>query len=448
LTTYEEASGWADAIAEAVGDSRMPPWLADPKHGHFSNDRRLPDEEKRLLREWAAAGAPEGDRRQLPPLPKMVDGWQLPRGPDQVIDITEQPVAVPARGTLKYQYFTVDPRFKEDKWIKGIEVRPGNRSVVHHIMVVAHPKRSGQGGRRKARGDQNLISFVPGGMPVVLPPGMAKFFPHDFEFLFEVHYTPNGSPQTDRSKMGLIFADPKEVTHRVRWLEACDLDFVIPPGNPDYVVGADSPPVGGAHVQLLQLYPHAHLRCKSFRYEARYRDGKSEILLDVPHYDFGWQLTYRLANPKPLPPGTIVHATVHYDNSDSNPNNPDPKATVREGDQTWEEMLVGNFEIVSPVSPDELSRSYAARRPMRDFNRGSANAKARQELAKNSSSDEGDGISQLARLSLASRDPKVTDERAAFPRNSTHLAWSLALSGVLGGGLAWSCARFVRKKNR
>lgn len=191
---------------------------------------------------------------------------------------------------------------------------------------------------------------------MVLPPGLAKLFPAGFEFLFEVHYTPIGAPQMDQSRIGVIFADPKEVTHCVRWIEAFDLDFVIPPGAADYRVEADSIPIRGTRVQLLQLYPHMHLRGKSFRYEARYPNGSSEVLLDVPHYDFGWQLTYRLANPKSLPRGTVVHATARYDNSADNRNNPDPKATVREGDQTWEEMMVGNFEIMFPVTAGAAGR--------------------------------------------------------------------------------------------
>lgn len=280
-------------------------------------------------------------------MPQFVDGWQLPKKPDKIYYISEKPVEVPANGPIRYQYFHVDPGFDEDKWIKGLEFRPDNRAVVHHVMVIAHPKIAHR--RNFARGDQYLLSFVPGGIPLILPPGLARRFPKNFEFLFEVHYTPNGSVQMDRGRIGVIFADPKEVTHRVRWLYAHNDQFTIPPGNDHYKVEADSLPLG-ARAQLFRLYPHMHLRGKQFRFEARYPDRRSEILLDVPQYDFGWQLTYELAKPKSLPQGTILHCTAYYDNSEQNLNNPDPTATVREGDQTWEEMMVGHFDVILPIA--------------------------------------------------------------------------------------------------
>lgn len=347
LTTFEDASAWAETITEAVTDRRMPPWPADPEYGRFSNDCSLAEDEKEILRRWAAAGAPEGDRTQLPPPPKFIDGWQLPKNPDKVFYITEEPFEVPAQGPVRYQYFHLDPGFTEDMWIQGLEVRPGNRAVVHHVMVIAHPKRAHQ--RNFARGDQHLLSFVPGGVPLLLPPGLARRFPKNYEFLFEVHYTPNGAVQKDRGRLGVIFADPKQVTHRVSWLSASNHEFTIPPGVERHKVEADSPPMGKG-VQLLRLYPHMHLRGKQFRFEARYPDGKSEILLDVPRYDFGWQLTYELAAPKPLPKGTVLHCTAYFDNSEQNLNNPDPRAIVRSGEQTWEEMMVGHFDVIVPVA--------------------------------------------------------------------------------------------------
>jgi peroxiredoxin len=360
LTDFEDASAWAETIAEAVKDGRMPPWPADPQYGRFSNDCRLSEDEKQILYRWAAAGAPEGDRRQLPPPPAFVDGWQLPKKPDKVFYITEEPFEVPAQGPVRYQYFHVDPGFTEEMWIQGLEVRPGNRAVVHHVMVIAHPKRAH--GRNFARGDQHLLSFVPGGVPLVLPPGLARRFPKNYEFLFEVHYTPNGSVQKDRSRLGVIFADLKEVTHRVSWLSASNHAFTIPPGVEHYKIEADSPPMGNG-VQLLRLYPHMHLRGKQFRFEARYPDGKSDILLDILHYDFGWQLTYELAKSKPLPKGTVLHCTAYFDNSEQNLNNPDARATVRNGEQTWEEMMVGHFDVIVPVARRSAEQSKRDRKP-------------------------------------------------------------------------------------
>lgn len=350
MTNYEEVSGWADAIAEVVHDRRMPPWLADPKYGHFHNDRSMPEEEKQILYQWAAAGAPEGDPKEVPPAPKFVDGWQLPKEPDKVYYMSEKPFHVPATGVVDYQYFTVDPGFTEDKWIKAIETRPANRAVVHHIIVFASPK----GGARDEGRRQFLVGYAPGAMPMVLPPGMAKLVPAGYEFLFQVHYTPNGAKnQTDRSRVAIIFADPKEVTHLVRTVQSMNAGFEIPAGADDYPVESNSFAYN-FDAQMLQLFPHMHLRGKSFKYEARYPNGKTEVLLDVPHYDFGWQLTYELTSLKPLPKGTIIHCTAHFDNSENNPNNPDPKHAVRWGDQTFEEMMIGFYDIALPISQSDI----------------------------------------------------------------------------------------------
>jgi len=350
MTNYEEVSGWADAIAEVIHDRRMPPWLADPKFGHFNNDRSMPEEEKQILYQWAAAGAPEGDPKEVPPAPKFVDGWQLPKEPDKVYYMSEKPYHVPATGVVDYQYFTVDPGFTEDKWIKGIETRPANRAVVHHIIVFASPK----GAARDEGRRQFLVGYAPGAMPMVLPPGMAKLMPAGYEFLFQVHYTPNGAKnQTDRSRVAIIFADPKEVTHLVRTVQSMNAGFEIPAGADDYPVESNSFAYN-FDAQMLQLFPHMHLRGKSFKYEARYPDGKTEVLLDVPHYDFGWQLTYELTSLKSLPKGTIIHCTAHFDNSENNPNNPDPKHAVRWGDQTFEEMMIGFYDIALPISQSDI----------------------------------------------------------------------------------------------
>ncbi len=196
MTKYDEVSGWADAIAEVVQQRRMPPWLADPKYGHFANDRSLPEDEKQILYQWAAAGAPQGDPKELPEPPKFVDGWQLPKDPDAIFYMRKREYSVPATGVVDYQYFTVDPGFKEDKWIRAIEARPGNRAVVHHIIVFASPK----GASRDEGRRQFLVGYAPGAMPLLLPPGFAKILPAGYELLFQVHYTPNGKPGTDRSQ--------------------------------------------------------------------------------------------------------------------------------------------------------------------------------------------------------------------------------------------------------
>lgn len=349
MTSYDEVSGWADMIAEVVRQQRMPPWHADPKYGHFSNDRSLPAEDKEILYQWAKAGAPEGNKADLPEPPTFVDGWQMPKDPDVIFEMAKQPYQVAAEGTVDYQYFLVDPGFTEDKWIHSIEARPGNRAVVHHIIVFSTPK----GGSRDEGRRQYLVGYAPGAAPVVMPSGYAKLLPAGHELLFQVHYTPNGAKAEDISRVGIVFADPKEINHLVRTTEALNNGFTIPPGVDDFKVEANS--FGhGFDTELVALFPHMHLRGKAFKYEVKYPDGKTETLLDVPRYDFGWQSTYLLTQSIPLPKGTVLHCTAHYDNSENNRNNPDPKATVRWGDQTWEEMMIGFFDVAVPVSQADI----------------------------------------------------------------------------------------------
>jgi peroxiredoxin len=348
MTNYEEVSGWADMIAEVVRDRRMPPWHADPKYGHFSNDRSLPEAEKEILCQWAAAGAPKGNLKELPPAPRFVDGWRLPKSPDQVIAMSTKPYHVPAEGTVEYKYFAVDPGFTQDRWIKGMEGRPGNAAVVHHVVVFAQKK-----GNRDELKRQLLAGYAPGSAPVMYPPGMAKFVPAGSELLFQMHYTPNGTVQDDVSKVGFIYADPSEVTHLVETVAAVNSGFAIPPGADDYTVEADSFAFN-FDMELLSLAPHMHFRGKSFLYEVRYPDGRKETLLDVPRYDFGWQTAYDLTRRLHLPKGTTFHCTAQFDNSANNPNNPDPRSTVRWGDQTWEEMMVGFYDVAVPVSQADV----------------------------------------------------------------------------------------------
>jgi peroxiredoxin len=348
MTSYAEVSGWADMIAEVVRDRRMPPWHADPKFGHFSNDRSLPEHEREILYQWAAAGAPEGDPKELPPVPRFVDGWRLPKVPDQVFAMSTKPYHVQAEGTVEYKYFAVDPGFTQDRWIKGMECRPGNPAVVHHVVVFSQKK----GNRDELQRDL-LAGFAPGAAPTVYPPGFAKLVPAGHELLFQMHYTPNGTAQDDISKVGFIYADPSEVTHLVDTEAAVNSGFTIPPNAGSYKVEADSFSFD-YDMELMSLAPHMHFRGKSFSYEIRYPDGRKETLLDVPRYDFGWQTSYELTRIIHLPKGTTFHCTALYDNSSNNPNNPDPKSTVRWGDQTWEEMMVGFYGVAVPVSQADI----------------------------------------------------------------------------------------------
>jgi peroxiredoxin len=352
LIEYDEVVGWAAMINEVVQDQRMPPWHANPEHGTFSNDIRLTESEKELIRKWVDDGAPKGDLANVPKLIDHNPQWRIGT-PDLIVNATDKPFKVPAQGTVEYQYFVVDPGFKEDKWIQAAECRPGNRSVVHHILVALD-----RAGRTKARvhGDVNsewIVATAPGAKPLQLPEGYAKFIPAGSKLVFQMHYTPNGTPQTDISSVGFIFADPETVKKQVFTQEAHNQRFAIPPGADNHKVESG---YQFKHTsEILHLFPHMHLRGKAFRYIAVYPDGKKEILLDVPNYDFNWQNAYVLAEPKVVPAGTRMHCIAHFDNSEENLANPDPTKTVRWGDQTWEEMMIGYFDIA--LADQELNLS-------------------------------------------------------------------------------------------
>jgi hypothetical protein len=342
LASYAETVGWAEMIAEVVREQRMPPWHASPEHGKFRNDARLSAEEKEQILSWVRAGAPEGDPSDLPAPPQFVEGWRIGQ-PDQVIYMSDKPFQVPATGEVRYQHLLVDPGFTEDKWIKAAECRAGNRTVVHHIIVAVMSRERLAGRLTEELFSDWLAATAPGSRPMILPKGLAKRVPAGAKLVFQLHYTPNGKPQEDRSSIGLVFADPAEVTHEVMTQRAATRRFEIPAGDPNYKVEAQYTFRDGA--TLLALFPHMHLRGKSFRYTAIFPDGGSEILLDVPRYDFNWQNAYELDPPRMIPTGTKIHCEARFDNSAENWANPDPSATVRWGDQTWEEMMIGYFSI-------------------------------------------------------------------------------------------------------
>jgi thiol-disulfide isomerase/thioredoxin len=359
----EEVAGWADMISEVVQERRMPPWHASPEHGEFSNDRSMDEEEIETLTRWAAAGAPlgdlEGDRHLLPDPPVFTSGWQLPREPDLVVNVSPEPVKLPATGVVKYMYFRVDPGIEEDMWLEAAELLPGNRAVVHHILAFVRPRGS-QGGVEAARGF--LVGYVPGARLEEWPAGMAKRIPGGSELIFQVHYTPIGTPQEDHSRLGLCFADRDKITHEVITTSALQTQFQIPPGAENHVVQGTAP-VHQRDATLISMSPHMHVRGKSFRYELLRADGERETILDIPEYDFNWQTNYVVADPLKLRAGDRVLCTAAFDNSAKNLNNPDPTKTVRWGDQTWEEMMIGYYHYAVPVSdgPEE-NRAVSRRR--------------------------------------------------------------------------------------
>ncbi|MEX0587105.1 MAG: thioredoxin family protein, partial [Pirellulales bacterium] len=336
LSSYDEAAGWGEMMAEVVRQRRMPPWHADPKHGSFANDRSMPAAEKDMLLKWVQNGCPEGDPHDLPAPRQFTSGWQLQRQPDLVVGM-EEPFTVPAdagRDGVPYQHFRVPTGFTEDKWIAAAEVQPRNRSVVHHTIVYVEP----EGGKGR-RDWVFLAAYVPGLRCEQLPAGSAKRVPAGSSLVFEMHYTPNGSVQQDKTRIGFLLADVDKIDKEVITCEIGDNQFVIPPGADSHVVTATSRATK-QDLTLLSLSPHMHLRGKAFRYDLVLPTGEREVLLDVPAYDFNWQTRYVLAEPRRLPAGSVIHCRAVFDNSEANLANPDPTKSVRWGDQSWEEMML------------------------------------------------------------------------------------------------------------
>jgi peroxiredoxin len=350
LTTYTQARRWAASIEEVVEERRMPPWHADPRYGHFENDRSLSAQQRATLLAWVAQGTPPGDLSKQPPPKQFSDEWRIGE-PDVVLEMPEE-FQVPATGAVPYQHFRVKTHFTEDRWVQALEARPGNRAVVHHIVVFVDDG-------KKLLGDPlrhmktHLVSFAPGDLPSVYSPGTAKLIPAGADLIFEMHYTPIGTAMPDRSKVGLIFANTPPA-RRAYTMVIRDRDIAIPPGEPNYEARASYTFTHDAH--LLSFMPHMHLRGKDFVYKAVYPDGRSEILLSVPAFDFAWQSIYRLAEPLELSRGTRIECVAHFDNSAQNPANPDPTKRVLWGEQTWDEMMIGFFDFAEDLPPYRIAR--------------------------------------------------------------------------------------------
>lgn len=363
MLTYKDTRPWAKAIKSSVLAKKMPPWFADPQYGHFANDRSLSQQEIDTLVAWVDGGAKEGNPKDAPKPKEWLEGWNIPK-PDVVLSM-KQPFHIGAREEVPYQYVIMPTEFKEDKWVQMAEARPSTPSVVHHIVVfvrqpenkwlrnepVGVPIVPPGGGKDFANtsggGSDILMIYTPGMIPEIWRPGLAKKIPAGSDLVLQIHYTANGKDSEDHSKVGLVFSK-EPPTERAMTFGSYNLTFKIPPGDADYKVDGmkNTFPNG---VEILSFFPHMHVRGKSFEYRAVYPDGHKETLLRVPNYSFYWQLDYRLAKPLILPPGSKIECTAYFDNSPNNPSNPDPKALVSWGEQSWEEMMIGFYDIVIPA---------------------------------------------------------------------------------------------------
>ncbi|MEP6833008.1 MAG: cytochrome c [Gemmatimonas sp.] len=369
LVEYDSAKANLKEMREMVSTNQMPPWHAEGAHDVFRNDRRLSDADKATLLQWIDAGAPKGDLKKLPAKPEYKTGWEIGT-PDAIVSMPEDFV-VPAKGTVEYQYFSMPTGLTEDKWVTSIEIMPGAREVVHHVLVYANvppdpnmDPAAATAARRAAAARQPLIPNRANGLPddpprqdtrhppprqmgtligttapgtnvLVFPEGTALRLRAGTILTFQMHYTAHGHEMHDRTQVGFKFATdmPEQEIFAAAFVNGM---FKIPAGAKDYTVPSD---VGfNQPVQVWALFPHTHVRGTRWEYKLEKPDGSSQVILDVPHYDFNWQTYYMYAKPLDIPAGSKITSTAWYDNSITNKSNPDATKEVTWGDQTWEEM--------------------------------------------------------------------------------------------------------------
>jgi len=346
--TYKDARPWAKAIKAAVVSRKMPPWFADPKYGHFANDRTLSDSTISTLVAWADNGALEGDAKDAPPPVTFVDGWSFK--PDMIIEMPKD-IPLPATGTINYKSILVKVNFPEDLWVVAADLRPGNAAAVHHMRAIVRPPGSTwmkdaepgvayEGGDpevgRQGEGTDLLGKFNPGlGGQDFSMFDSAKFVPKGSDIVFSMHYTATGKATTDRSKLGLVFAKkaPKLKYYVSDGPTASNLAIPAGDGNAEVV----SEMTAQTDTQLVYLQPHMHLRGKDYEVRLISPSGEARTIFKAK-WDFNWQLGFDLEKPLPIAKGTRIVGIAHFDNSANNKYNPDPAKLVVWGPQNWEEM--------------------------------------------------------------------------------------------------------------
>ncbi len=356
LDTLDDVVSHAGMIETVVRNKTMPPWFVNQPSSSdsqqsvdqtlvWSNDRSLAVDDREALLEWINSGQPAGNQKNAPASITFPSDWSIGT-PDAIWEF-QDPVPVKATGVMPYQYITVETNLDEPKWVQAIEIQPGNREVVHHVIVSVHQADKDQ--KRRLQQEENGLwaGYVPGQSVWAYPDGYARYLPKGARLIFQMHYTPNGTATEDRTRIGVVFAkSPPDHEVRVRGISNRRIN--IPPGASRHQEEAFIKlPVD---VTVLGFLPHMHLRGTACRYEIIGDNGTREMLLDIPYYDFNWQLLYRYSEPKTFLAGDILQFTAWYDNSSANPANPDPTATVRWGEQTYEEMMLGYVEYYLPSS--------------------------------------------------------------------------------------------------
>ena len=358
LITYDDARPWARAVKQKVMAREMPPWGADPGIGRFANDPSLTAAQIATIAAWVDGGAPEGNRADLPTPPTFTEGWAMGK-PDLIFEMVE-PFHIPADGTVPYSYVTIPTHLDHDIWIRGLEFKTTDRRVLHHIIGDLVEGNAGPTPKPSVTRDRSrkeiggFGGYVPGRLDNMFDEGVARKIPAGADIVLQMHYTTIGQVVDDKLQIGVLLA--KEPPTKLRVAGGGQMPnrtFTIPPGDPNFEVTAKQTIAKDTY--LSTLYPHMHVRGKDATYKVLYPDGREEVLLRVPKYDFNWQLTYTLAEPKFLPAGSTLMIVAHYDNSPANRFNPDPAAAVKWGEQTWEEMLIGYYGTID--NPDAPLRS-------------------------------------------------------------------------------------------